>query len=62
MPMATGITVTNQDIAKILREIAELLEIKGETYFKTLAYTRAADTVDKLDFDLSEVKGEEELR
>ncbi|GFP32521.1 DNA polymerase (family X) [Candidatus Hakubella thermalkaliphila] len=62
MPMATGITVTNQDIAKILREIAELLEIKGETYFKTLAYTRAADTVDKLDFNLSEVKGEEELR
>jgi DNA polymerase (family 10) len=42
-------------MAKIIREIGELLELKGETYFKVLAYARAADTIEHLDLELEDL-------
>ena len=36
---------SNADLARILHEIGDLLEIKGELVFKTVAYHRAADVI-----------------
>lgn len=47
--------MNNTEIARVIREIGELLELKGETYFKVLAYARAADTIEHLDFELEDL-------
>ena len=39
---------TNQQLADIFRRIANLLEIKGEMIYKTLAYRKAADSLENL--------------
>lgn len=44
--------MVNQEIAKILNEMAGLLEIKGVA-FKPLAYRRAAKSLESLDKDIS---------
>jgi len=44
----------NQEIAKILYEIAEMLEIKG-VQFKPVAYQKAARSVETLSGDIEEV-------
>ncbi len=36
---------SNAELARILHEIGDLLEIKGELVFKTIAYHRAADVI-----------------
>lgn len=36
---------TNDELARLLHEIGDLLEVKGELVFKTAAYHRAADAV-----------------
>ena len=36
---------TNGDLARVFHEIGDLLEIKGELVFKTVAYHRAADAI-----------------
>ena len=36
---------SNADLARVLHEIGDLLEIKGELVFKTVAYHRAADVI-----------------
>ncbi len=46
---------TAVDVARILSEIGDMLEIKGESSFKTRAYRRAADALLNLPADLSEV-------
>lgn len=46
---------TAVDIARILNEIGDMLEIKGESSFKTRAYRRAADALLNLPADLAEV-------
>jgi len=46
--------MTNQKIAKILKETGELLEIKGVA-FKPRAYKKAAENLEKLDSDVSEI-------
>ncbi|PZR95514.1 MAG: DNA polymerase/3'-5' exonuclease PolX [Candidatus Chloroheliales bacterium] len=43
------------DIARILNEIGDMLEIKGESSFKTRAYRRAAEALYNLPADLTEV-------
>ncbi len=45
----------NQDIADNLREIAELLEQQGANRFRSNAYSRAADTVERFPQPLSEL-------
>ncbi len=44
--------MTKDDVAAALREIATLLELKGETVFRVNAYVNAAHAVEQLDGDL----------
>ena len=44
--------VTNGDLARIFHEIGDILEVKGELVFKTVAYHRAADTIGRSPVDL----------
>ena len=51
----------NKKIAKILYEIAELLDIKG-VKFKPKAYKKAAKAVKELKLDISEIYKQEGLK
>src|SRR6188472_1213094 len=44
--------VTNGDLARIFHEIGDILEVKGELVFKTVAYHRAADAIARAPFDV----------
>ena len=46
--------LTNARIAAVLTEIADLLEIKGESSFKVGAYRRAADSVPRSGVEVAE--------
>ena len=50
----------NQEIAKILYEIADLLEIEG-VEFKPRAYRRAAQNIESLSVDIEELYKKEQL-
>lgn len=54
-------TLTNKEVAQILRDIADYLEIKGEIVYKALAYRRAADNIVSLGRDINEVWREGKL-
>ncbi|OGC83790.1 MAG: DNA polymerase III [candidate division Zixibacteria bacterium RBG_16_43_9] len=54
--------MTNQDIAKIFYNIAEILEIQGENPFKIRAYIKAAQTVESYTKELSEAQDIEQLK
>jgi DNA polymerase (family 10) len=47
-----GRPLTNGDLARIFHDIGDMLEIKGELVFKTVAYHRAADTIGRSPIDL----------
>lgn len=49
-------------MADILREIADMLEIKGEVTYKALAYRKAADSILYLGHDINELWKEGKLR
>ncbi|HSS36719.1 MAG TPA: helix-hairpin-helix domain-containing protein, partial [Patescibacteria group bacterium] len=38
-------TLSNGDLARIFHDIGDMLEVKGELVFKTVAYHRAADAI-----------------
>ena len=42
-------------MARLLREMGDLLELRGETGFKVVAYRRAAHSVESIKEDLEEV-------
>ena len=44
--------LTNGDLAGIFHEIGDILELKGELVFKTVAYHRAADTIGRSPVDI----------
>lgn len=44
--------LTNGDLARIFHEIGDILEVKGELVFKTVAYHRAADAIGRSPVDL----------
>ena len=44
--------LTNADLARVFHEIGDILEVKGEIAFKTIAYHRAADTIGRSPIDL----------
>lgn len=52
-PPRPGVAVTNKEVARILAEIAEVLEIKGESPFRVIAYRNAARSVEFLPDDLA---------
>ena len=43
--MSTSSALSNRELADIFDKIADLLEIKGEVIYKTLAYRRAAESL-----------------
>ena len=45
----------NLEVAELLRNIAQLLEIKGDLIFKIRAYEKAALTIENLEEDIEEV-------
>src|SRR5438445_2674714 len=44
--------LTNGDLARIFHEIGDILEVKGELVFKTVAYHRAADALGRSPIDV----------
>ena len=61
MPKSLG-TYNNQQIVQKLQLIANLLEIKGEIIYKTLAYRKAADSLSELGRDVGDIWAEEGLK
>ena len=49
--------VTNGDLARMFHEIGDILEVKGEIKFKTVAYHRAADAIARAPFDVAAAYG-----
>ena len=43
---------SNGELARIFHEIGDMLEVKGELVFKTVAYHRAADAIGRAPFDV----------
>jgi DNA polymerase (family 10) len=54
--------MNNRQVADILYEIADLLEIKGEIIYKAVAYRRAADNILNLGQDVNDVWRDGKLR
>ena len=54
--------MTNLEVAKLLRLIGDMLEIKGEVVYKALAYRKAADNIESLGRDIEQVWREGKLR
>src|SRR3954452_17431988 len=54
--------VTNGDLARIFHEIGDILEVKGEIKFKTVAYHRAADAIARAPFDVAAAYGSGDRR
>ncbi len=52
----------NQDVARQLYEIADLLEIKGEDTFRAVSYRRAARAIEDLAEDLSAIVARNKLQ
>ena len=44
--------LTNGQLARIFHEIGDMLELKGELVFKTVAYHRAADAIGRSPVDI----------
>ncbi len=51
----------NSKVASVLYEIADLLDIKGEIFFKTRAYRMAAQKIDTLDENIEDIIDEGKL-
>jgi DNA polymerase (family 10) len=54
--------MTNQEIAAVFREIANLLIKKKENWFKIRAYRNVADEIDKLPVEITHLVSENRLR
>ncbi len=54
--------MTNHELAETFRLIADLLDIKGEVIYVTLAYRKAADSLEALGRDINDVWREGGLR
>lgn len=50
--------IRNEDIAELFEKLGALLEMKGDNVFKVRAYRRAAQTISRLSFPLSEAVAE----
>lgn len=55
-PETSGLRpVTNAELGRVFHEIGDILEVKGELVFKTVAYHRAADAIERAPFDVAGV-------
>jgi DNA polymerase (family 10) len=55
-------SLKNSEIVKILEDIANLLELKGENIFKSRAYQKAARSIEYLKEDVEKLVAEDRLR
>lgn len=62
MPKPTASHYTNQQLANTFTLIGDLLEIKGEIIYKTLAYRKAADSLTELGRDVEDIWQEEGIK
>jgi len=53
---------TNQEVAAVFDELAELLAARKELPFKIRAYKRAAESIRRLDVPLEQFRREHDLR
>lgn len=53
MPAGPPGPPSNGELARVFHEIGDLLEVKGELVFKTVAYHRAADAIARAPFDVA---------
>jgi len=53
--------MNNRDVAEILYEIADILDIKGEIFFKTRAYRMAAQKIEVLDEKIDDLVEKQSL-
>ncbi len=53
-PDAPPVLPSNGDLARIFHEIGDILEVKGELVFKTVAYHRAADAIGRAPFHVAD--------
>ena len=53
-PDPGGALPSNGDLARIFHEIGDILEVKGELVFKTVAYHRAADAIGRAPFAVAD--------
>src|SRR5438034_9211103 len=53
-PVDDAPLLTNGQLARIFHEIGDILEVKGELVFKTVAYHRAADALAHSPLDVPE--------
>jgi len=54
--------MNNSDIARVFQDIADLLELKGETPFKIRAYQKAVRSIEQLPVGLDQLRREGRLR
>ena len=54
--------MNNSEVARVFQDIADLLEVKGESLFKVRAYQRAARSVEHLPVELQQLMREGRLR
>ncbi len=59
--ISNSFSVKNEEVARLLREMGDLLEMGGESGFKVIAYRRAARSVESMKEDLEEVSRRGEL-
>jgi len=53
--------MTNQEIAGILNQVSQILEIRGENPFKIRAYTKASQTIENLTYELSSLEDKDKI-
>jgi DNA polymerase (family 10) len=54
--------MNNGEVARVFQDIADLLELKGESLFKVRAYQKAVRSIEHLPVELSQLKAEGKLR
>jgi DNA polymerase (family 10) len=54
--------MTNQQIAKVFEDIAEMLKLKKDNIFKIRAYQKAARSIGELEVDLEQLVKEDRLK
>ncbi len=54
--------MNNGEVARVFQDIADLLELKGESVFKVRAYQKAVRSIEHLPVELSQLKAEGKLR
>ena len=51
----------NREVGRVFREIADLLEIQGEPFYRTAAYRRAAEAIEKYPLPMADLHEEDRL-